>query len=213
MLKLKTFVFNAFGENTYVAYDETKQCVIIDPGCSSTAEAEQLFSFIDSKGLKPLMIINTHGHIDHIMGNARVKKHYNIKVAAHVDARADFARAKHQAAMFGLPFADDCELPDAELEEYELIKVGESMLEVIHTPGHAKGSISLYAEMEGWVFTGDALFCRSIGRTDFEGGNFDELRDSIRGKLFHLPDDTMVLPGHGEETTIGDEQRYNMFLG
>lgn len=213
MLKLKTFVFNAFGENTYVAYDETKQCVIIDPGCSSTAEAEQLFSFIDSKGLKPLMIINTHGHIDHIMGNARVKKRYNIKVAAHADARADFARAKHQAAMFGLPFADDCELPDAELEEYELIKVGESMLEVIHTSGHAKGSISLYAEMEGWVFTGDALFCRSIGRTDFEGGNFDELRDSIRGKLFHLPDDTTVLPGHGEETTIGDEQRYNMFLG
>ena len=213
MLKLKTFVFNAFGENTYVVYDDTKQCVIIDPGCSSSVESEQLCSFIDSKGLKPLMVINTHGHIDHIMGNAAVKKHYGIKVAAHADVRSDFLHAKRQAAIFGLPFADDCELPDIELEEDEVIKVGESTLEVIHTPGHAKGSISLYAELEGWVFTGDALFCRSIGRTDFEGGSFEELRDSIRGKLFHLPDDTTVLPGHGEETTIGDEQRYNMFLG
>ncbi|MCQ2302526.1 MAG: MBL fold metallo-hydrolase [Bacteroidales bacterium] len=213
MLKLKTFVFNAFGENTYVVYDETKQCIIIDPGCSSSVESEQLFSFIDSKGLKPLMVINTHGHIDHIMGNAAVKKHYGIKVAAHADVRSDFLHAKRQAAIFGLPFADDCELPDVELIEDEVIKVGESTLEVIATPGHAKGSISLYAELEGWVFTGDALFCRSIGRTDFEGGSFEELRGSIRGKLFHLPDDTTVLPGHGEETTIGDEQRYNMFLG
>lgn len=212
MLKLKTFVFNAFAENTYVLYDETKQCVIIDPGCSSSVESEQLCSFIDAKELLPLMIINTHGHIDHIMGNADVKKHFGIKVAAHRDTHADFSRAKHQAAMFGLPFADNSELPDMELNEDDVVKVGESTLEVIHTPGHAKGSISLYAELEGWVFTGDALFCRSIGRTDFEGGSYDELRDSIRGKLFHLPDDTTVLPGHGEATTIGDEQRYNMFI-
>ena len=212
MLKLKRFVFNAFGENTYVVYDETKQCVIIDPGCSSSVEAEQLFAFIDSKDLQPLMVVNTHGHIDHIMGNAEVKRRYNIKVAAHADAHTDFAQVKHQAAMFGLPFADNCALPDTDLAEDDVIKVGESTLEVISTPGHAKGSISLYAEMEGWVFTGDALFCRSIGRTDFEGGSYEELRDSIRGKLFHLPDDTTVLPGHGEETTIGDEQRYNLYL-
>ena len=212
MLKLKTFVFNAFAENTYVIYDETKQCVIIDPGCSSQRESELLFDFIDTAGLKPLMVINTHGHIDHIMGNADVKKRYGIKVEAHVEAFADFARAKHQAAMFGLPFAAECEMPDAQLDEGELIAVGNSHIEVISTPGHAKGSISLFAEMEGWVFTGDALFCRSIGRTDLDGGNYDELRDSIRGKLFHLPDDTTVLPGHGESSTIGDEQRFNLYI-
>lgn len=212
MLKLKTFVFNAFAENTYLVYDDSKQCVIIDPGCASSSESEQLFSFIESKGLKPLVIVNTHGHIDHIMGNADVKKHYGIDVAAHADARADFSRARHQAAMFGLPFADNCDQPDKELDEGDVIRVGESTLEVIYTPGHAKGSISLYAELEGWVFTGDALFCRSIGRTDLEGGSYNELRDSIRGKLFHLPDDTTVLPGHGEESTIGDEQRYNLYL-
>ena len=212
MLKLKTFVFNAFAENTYVIYDETKQCVIIDPGCSSQRESELLFDFIDTAGLKPLMVINTHGHIDHIMGNADVKKRYGIKVEAHAEAFADFARAKHQAAMFGLPFAAECEMPDAQLDEGELIAVGNSHIEVISTPGHAKGSISLFAEMEGWVFTGDALFCRSIGRTDLDGGNYDELRDSIRGKIFHLPDDTTVLPGHGESSTIGDEQRFNLYI-
>ena len=111
-----------------------------------------------------------------------------------------------------MPFNGDCELPDRQLRDGEIVKVGESTLEVICTPGHAEGSISLYAEMEGWVFTGDALFCRSIGRTDFPGGNYETLRRSIKERLFHLPDDTEVYSGHGESTTIFDEQRYNMFL-
>ena len=114
--------------------------------------------------------------------------------------------------MFGLPFMGNCELPDRDLEDGEVIKVGESTLEVISTPGHAIGSISLYAEIEGWVFTGDALFCRSIGRTDLPGGNYEQLRTNIIERLFHLPDDTEVYSGHGESTTIFDERRYNMFL-
>ena len=213
MLQLESFVFNPFAENTYVVYDDnSKECVIIDPGCGTPAEENQLFGFIDSHRLKPMLAINTHGHIDHILGNATVKKRYNINVAAHPNVKNDFLRSRQQSAMFGLPLMGDCDLPDRDLEDGEVIKVGESTLEVICTPGHAEGSISLYAEIEGWVFTGDALFCRSIGRTDFPGGNYETLRKSIKERLFHLPDDTEIFSGHGESTTIFDEKRYNMFL-
>ena len=213
MLQFEQFVFNPFAENTYVVYDEeSKACVIIDPGCSSAGEENELFGFIDSHRLKPILAINTHGHIDHIIGNAAVKKRYGIKVAAHPNVKNDFLRSRQQAQFFGMPFSGECALPDVDLEDGEVIKIGESTLEVISTPGHAIGSISLYAEIEGWVFTGDALFCRSIGRTDLPGGNYEQLRTSIIERLFHLPDDTEVYSGHGESTTIFDERRYNMFL-
>lgn len=214
MLKIESFIFNPFSENTYVVYDDaTKECVIIDPGCDTQGSENQLFGFIDSHRLKPLMAINTHGHIDHIIGNPAVKRKYGIPIAAHHEIKGDFLRSQQQARFFGLSFNGDCELPDRNLKDGEIIKVGESTLEVICTPGHAEGSISLYAEIEGWVFTGDALFCRSIGRTDFEGGSYEVLRQSIKERLFRLPDDTTVYPGHGETTTIFDEQRYNMFVG
>lgn len=213
MLKLEQFVFNPFAENTYVVYDDgSKECVIIDPGCSNAGEENELFGFIDSHRLKPLEVVNTHGHIDHIMGNESVKKRYGIKVAAHPNVKNDFLRSQQQAAMFGLSFSGECELPDVDLEDGEIIEIGESTLEVISTPGHAIGSISLYAMMEGWVFTGDALFCRSIGRTDLPGGNYEQLRTNIIERLFRLPDDTEVYSGHGESTTIFDERRFNMFL-
>ena len=213
MLQLESFVFNPFAENTYVVYDnDKKECVIIDAGCSNTSEENELFGFIDSHNLKPLMVISTHGHVDHIVGNTVVKKHYGIPVAAHPNVKNDFLCSRQQAAMFGMSFMGDCDLPDRDLEDGEIIKVGESTMEVISTPGHAMGSISLYAEIEGWVFTGDALFCRSIGRTDFPGGNYEQLRTNIIERLFRLPDDTEVYSGHGESTTIFDERRYNMFL-
>lgn len=213
MLKFESFVFNPFAENTYVVYDDnTKECLIIDPGCSTVGEENQLFGFIDSHNLKPLIVVSTHGHIDHIIGNGAVKKRYNIKVAAHPNVRYDYEHARQQATWFGLSSDGNFQLPDLDLKDGEMIKVGESTLEVICTPGHAEGSVSLYAEMEGWVFTGDTLFCRSIGRTDFPGGSYETLRKSIKERLFHLPDDTEVFSGHGESTTIFDEQRYNMFL-
>ena len=216
MLKLESFIFNPFSENTYVVYDEnTLECVIIDAGCANASEENQLFGFIDSHRLKPLIIISTHGHIDHVIGNAAIKKRYNVKVAAHHDTESDFVQAKRHSVWLGFrPESQaDIELPDLDLKDGEIIKVGESTLEVICTPGHAEGSVSLYAEIEGWVFTGDALFSRSIGRTDLAGGDFKLLIESIKERLFHLPDDTTVFPGHGESTTIFDEQRYNMFVG
>lgn len=213
MFQLESFIFNPFAENTYIVYDDnTKECVIIDPGCSNSSEENELFGFIDSHRLKPSMAISTHGHIDHIVGNAAVKNRYSIPMAAHPNVKNDFLRSRQQAAMFGLSISGDCDLPDVDLEDGQIIKVGESTLEVISTPGHAVGSISIYAEIEGWVFTGDALFCRSIGRTDFPGGNYEQLRTNIIERLFRLPDDTTVFPGHGESTTIFDEKRYNMFL-
>lgn len=213
MLKIESFVFNPFAENTFVVYDDaTNECLIIDPGCSTVGEENQLFGFIDSLCLKPLMIVSTHGHIDHVMGNAAVKKRYGIAVAAHPGVKDDYGRVHQQAMLFGLVAAAECELPDLGLKDGQSVKVGNATLEVISTPGHAEGSISLYAEQEGWVFTGDALFCRSIGRTDLPGGNYETLRRSIRERLFRLPDDTEVFSGHGEPTTIFDEQRYNMFL-
>lgn len=213
MLKIEKFIFNPFSESTYVVYDDnTKECVLIDPGCSNAGEENELFGFIDSHRLKPFLAISTHGHIDHIIGNGAVKKRYGIPVAAHPNVKTDYAHAKQQATWFGMPTEDNFEMPDRDLEDGEVIKVGESTLEVISTPGHAVGSISLYAEIEGWVFTGDALFCRSIGRTDLPGGNYEQLRTSIIERLFRLPDDTEVYPGHDQSTTIFDEKKYNMYL-
>lgn len=212
MLKLESLIFNPFSENTFIVYDETNECVIVDPGCTNATEEDRLFGFIDSHQLKPLMVINTHGHVDHVVGNNAVKRRYGIKVAAHLDMHHDFTQAKRQAVWLGMQPEGDIDLPDIDLQDDQEIKVGNGILEVICTPGHAKGSISLYAPAEGWVITGDALFCRSIGRTDLPGGNFEELRESIRTRLFSLPNETEVFPGHGESTTIGEEKDFNPFV-
>ena len=158
------------------------------------------------------MVINTHGHVDHVVGNNAAKRRFGIKAAAHPDTHPDIVQAKRQAVWLGMQPVGDIDLPEVDLQDDQEIKVGKGVLEVICTPGHAKGSISLYAPAEGWVITGDALFCRSIGRTDLAGGDYEQLRESIRERLFHLPDDTEVFPGHGESTTIFDEQRFNMYL-
>ena len=212
MLQINSFVFNPFGENTYVIFDETKECVIIDPGCYTASEEDRLFGYIDQHQLKPLMVINTHGHVDHVVGNNAVKRRYGIKVAAHPGTHPDITQAKRQAVWLGFQPVGDIDLPDMDLQDDEVIKIGESNLEVICTPGHARGSISLYAPVEGWVLTGDALFCRSVGRTDLPGGDFEELRESIRGRLFALPNDTEVFSGHGESTTIGEEKDFNPYV-
>ena len=213
MLKLDSFVFNHFAENTYVIWDEaSRECVIVDPGCSNDIEEDRLFGFIDSHQLKPLKVVDTHGHVDHVVGNNAVKRRYGIPVAAHPDVKPDFVQAKRQAVWLGFQPIGDIDLPDLDLQDDEEIKIGDSVLEVICTPGHARGSISLYAPVEGWVLTGDALFCRSIGRTDLPCGNFVELRESIRDRLFALPDDTEVYCGHGEQTTIGEEKDFNPYV-
>ena len=213
MLKLDSFIFNPFSENTYIIHDVmTRECVIVDPGCTTTDEENRLFGFIDSHQLKPLMIVNTHGHVDHVVGNNAVKRRYGILAVAHPDTHYDVTQSKRQAVWLGMQPTGDIDLPDVDLRDDQEIKVGDNVLEVICTPGHAKGSISLYAPVEGWVFTGDALFNRSIGRTDLPGGDYEALRESIRTRLFTLPDNTEVFPGHGESTTIGEEKDFNPYV-
>lgn len=212
MLEIQHFCFNAFGENTYVVYGSDKTAIVIDPGNSNPMEDNKIFSFIDCNNLKISKIINTHAHIDHIIGNRALSERYGAVIAAHPNTEADFATAKQQAVMFGLDNHFDIAKPDVALHDGDTFTLDDDLIEVISTPGHARGSISLYAHALGAVFTGDALFCRCIGRTDLPGGSYDQLRQSIRQRLFVLPDNTTIYSGHDECSTIGEEKDFNPYV-
>lgn len=210
MLNIKYFIFNSISVNTYVIYNESKDCVIIDAGNCNMKEDNILFDFIDKNELNPIMILSTHGHIDHILGNRSTAQKYHIPLAAHPDGNEYFKTAYAYAAAFGIKYNEEDTLyPSIELYNNQIINIGEDKLTVIHTPGHAKGSCCFYCEEQNFVITGDTLFCRGIGRTDLPGGSYREIVDSIKNKLYKLPDDTICYCGHGPETTIGDEKRNN----
>lgn len=210
MLSIKNFVFNPISVNTYVIYNESNDCVIIDAGNHNMKEDNILFDFIEKKQLKPIMVLSTHGHIDHILGNHSVINKYGIPLASHPDGKEYFNTAHLYAAAFGINYNEDKNLiPTIELYDNQIINIGDDELRVIHTPGHAKGSCCFYCEEQDFVITGDTLFCRGVGRTDLAGGSYSELVESIRGKLYKLPDETVCYCGHGPETTIGDERRNN----
>lgn len=211
MIQIKQFIFNAFQVNTYILFDETKECVIIDAASSDETEEAQLSNFIDQMGLKPVQLLCTHTHIDHILGNAYVAERYNLKLSAHKDGAMYLTDAPAYAANFGITLNEVLQ-PEVLINENDLIHFGNSVLKVLHTPGHAKGSLCFYSEAENFVVSGDVLFYQSIGRTDLPGGDYDVLKNSIWGKLFVLPDDTIVYPGHGPETTIGSEKVTNPFV-
>lgn len=210
MLDIKHFVFNPISVNTYVIYNESKDCVIIDAGNSNSHEDNTLFNFIEKNQLKPLMLINTHAHIDHILGNSATAQKYGIPLAAHHDGNEYYKSAFAYATAFGMDYdKDQTVYPTIELSDGQIINIGNDELRVIHTPGHAKGCCCFYCEKQAFVITGDTLFCRGVGRTDLPGGSYNELVDSIKNKLYKLPNETVCYCGHGEETTIGDERRNN----
>ena len=210
MLDIKCFVFNAISVNTFVIYNELGECVIVDPGNCNMREDTRLFDFIDDNNLKPLMILNTHAHIDHILGNYSTAKKYDIPLAAHPDGKEYYKTAYAYAAAFGMDYNEEETLyPSIDLYDGQLIKIGDDVLEVLFTPGHAKGSCCFYCGRQAFVITGDTLFCRGVGRTDLPGGSYEELVDSIRKRLYQLPNETVCYCGHGPETTIGDEKRNN----
>ncbi len=211
MLQIKKIVFNPFQVNAYVLYDESRECVLIDPAVSSEAEIQQLETFIQEHKLHPVLLINTHSHIDHLLGNHTMSKHFGLKLAAHPAGQPFIDRAHDSAERFGLKLAGTKKI-DMLLEDGQEISFGNSKLKVLYTPGHADGSICLYAEEAGIVISGDVLFNDSIGRTDLPTGDYDLLQKSIWGKLFTLPDETVVYPGHGPETTIGSEKVNNPFV-
>jgi glyoxylase-like metal-dependent hydrolase (beta-lactamase superfamily II) len=211
MITIKTFVFNPFQENTYLLYDESGEAVIIDPGCYAKSEEEQLSGFIIENKLKLKHLLNTHSHIDHILGNRFVSEQYNLPVQSHKEDEFLITRAKEQAVVFGMQI-DEPPVPGNYLDENDTIKFGNSELKIIHAPGHSPGSLVFYNTDECFMIVGDVLFNQSIGRTDLPGGNLDTLLESIFTKLFPLGDDMKVYSGHGATTTIGQERISNPFF-
>lgn len=212
-MKVAIFQFYLFGITTYVVYDPTTSCcAVVDPGMLGPNEEEAISDFISKNGLKVTNIINTHLHIDHVIGNAYIKKMYNVPVLAAKEDEPLGQRVKQQALMFGV----DEKIDEVKISQYlkdgDVIKIGNGELKVIAVPGHSPGSIALYDEKDGFVIAGDALFKGSIGRTDLPGGNYSQLISSIKNRLLTLPPTTVVYSGHGPSTLIGEEARYNPFL-
>ena len=211
-MEIKQFVFSPFQENTYVAYTDTLEAMIIDPGCYSTQEEKQLRMFIESKGLKVIHLINTHLHLDHAFGNSFVEETWNVKTEAHAGDAFWLKGMVGQCRMFGLELRNPAPDISKELQEGDTIELGSETFEVLHVPGHSPGSIVLYDAKSHILFAGDVLFEGSIGRTDLQGGNYAQLIKGIQEKLLVLPDETVVYSGHGSATTIGKEKASNPFL-
>jgi len=211
MIKISKFVFNAFMVNTYLLYDETGDCVIIDPACYETGEKAQLQDFITENNLRVVRNLNTHCHIDHVLGNEFVSLTYGIRPEYHKNSVPFFQTVQEIGASFGYTVGRMPE-PKKFLVPGEVVSWGNSELTVLFTPGHAEGSVCFYNEAQDFVVTGDVLFRDTIGRTDLPTGDFDQLMASIRNRLFTLPDATIVYPGHGPETTIGYEKENNPFI-
>jgi glyoxylase-like metal-dependent hydrolase (beta-lactamase superfamily II) len=211
MIHLHQFIFNDFQENTYVIWDETNECVIIDAGCYYENERNDLKKFIEGKNLKPVLLLNTHCHLDHVFGNKWVKETFQIPYYAHTDDLFLLHGMMTTARLYGFQI-DLSPDPDHSLTEGEEVKFGNSSLKVLHTPGHSPGSVSLYSESNGFVIGGDVLFNGSIGRVDLPGGNYETLMQNITTKLLTLPEETKVYSGHGTVTTIGAEKRMNPFV-
>jgi glyoxylase-like metal-dependent hydrolase (beta-lactamase superfamily II) len=210
-MKVTCLTFNPFEENTYLLHDDTNECVVIDPGCYEKEEREQLKKYIEDNGLKVVRLLNTHCHIDHVLGNQFVADTYNVGLEIHPDDEQTLRAVTAYAPSYGFQqYAET--LPTAFLKEGDAVKFGNTELQVLFTPGHAPGHIVFYNGPEKICIGGDVLFQNSIGRTDLPGGDFDTLINSIKDKLFALPDDVTVYPGHGPETTIGHEKRHNPFL-
>lgn len=211
MLAIKKFIFNPFQLNAYVVYDENGDCLLFDTAVSTDSEMQQLETFISDNNLTPKLLINTHSHIDHIIGNRKVAERYHLKLAAHLAGQGFIDHAADSAAGFGLPF-DGVKEIDMPLDEGDKLTLGNHVMQVFYTPGHADGSLCFYSKPEGFVITGDVLFYQSIGRTDLPTGDYDILQKSIWEKLFVLPDETIVYPGHGPDTGIGVEKETNPFV-
>jgi len=212
MIKVHRFVFNPFFENTYIVWDDnSKETIVIDPGCSNKHEKKLLANFIDNNGLVPKFIINTHCHIDHILGNLFVKENYNPVLLMPEKDIFLLDIMKEQANYFGIKY-EQSPLPDEFLSEDKILKLGNCDVKFLFTPGHTLGEYCVYLESEKICFTGDVLFKGSIGRTDLWGGDYEILMNSIKTKLLTLPDDVIIFPGHEDESSIGNEKQFNSYL-
>ena len=207
------FTFNMFGVNTYILWDsESKEAIIIDPGMIQETEQKEIDNFLRDNSLKLTHLINTHMHIDHAFGVSYITEKYGLPLEANDNDQFLAERIQQQAQMFGLPLTVSDLQIEKNLTDNQVVKIGEEELIVINVPGHSPGGIAIYAPQSSFLISGDSLFQKSIGRTDLPGGNYEQLINSIDNKLLELPDDTVVYPGHGPETTIGSEKKYNPYI-
>jgi hydroxyacylglutathione hydrolase len=211
MISIKKFTFNQVQENTFIAYDETGECVIIDAGCYFPHERQELDAFISKQQLKPVKLINTHCHFDHIMGVTYCRAKYQIDFEAHESEVPLIEQASEHGDLYGIPM-EPVDPPDSFFQEGDQITFGKSMLQVIEAPGHSPGGVVFYNPEQKILIAGDVLFYGSIGRTDLPGGSFERLVGNIKTKLLTLPEETVVYCGHGPETSIGFEKKNNPFL-
>lgn len=210
MIQIKTFTFNPFSENTYLVFDETGEAVVIDPGCYEKSEKNTLAQFIEAQNLKIKYLLNTHCHIDHVLGNDFVKQKYNVPLLIHKLDEPVLRSVKTYAPNYGFNLYQEI-LPDGYLEEGDIVSFGNIGLTVIFLPGHAPGHVGFYHKESESLLSGDVLFEQSIGRTDLPGGDMKTLIKSIHQKVFTLPDQVTVYPGHGNTTTVGEEKISNPF--
>lgn len=211
MSRIASFTFNPFAENTYVVWDETMQCVIIDPGCYSREEKKELSDFISRNKLIPQYILNTHCHIDHVLGNYYLSTFYKIPLVMHSGEVPVLKAVETYADTMGIEY-EVSPAPASFLADGDTFTFGSTTFDVLFTPGHSPASICFYNKREGYILSGDVLFLDSIGRYDLPGGNLDTLMQSIREKIMTLEDVVNVYPGHGPETTVGRERKFNPFL-
>jgi len=211
MLTVQSLLFSPVQENTYLVYNEKGETLIIDPGCYFPEERSVLKEKINTKGLKPRMLVNTHCHLDHVFGNKFVYETWGLELHFHAAEQKVFDYAPTAGDLWDLPF-QNYSGPIHHIKEGTKINVGEDELEILFTPGHSPGSISFYSAVGGWVISGDVLFRESVGRTDLPGSDFLTLEKSIRTQLYTLPNATHVYSGHGMPTTIGYEKQNNPFV-
>jgi hydroxyacylglutathione hydrolase len=211
MMEIFRLVFSPIEVNTYILAEESGDCAIIDCGCYTEAEEKKLADFIRGKNLKPVLLLNTHCHLDHVFGNGFILEKYGLKAFSSESDEYNRKDSVQHAMLFGLTMNEPPE-PAGFISDNQVVTFGTTELKALHVPGHSSGSLAFYSEKNGCVFTGDALFSGSIGRTDLQGGDYNTLIKSIKVKLFTLPELTVVYPGHGIDTTIGKEMKSNPYF-
>jgi len=211
MINIKKFTFNNFAENTYVISDRTKSCIIIDTGCYSKVECDALEDYIKSEGLQVEKLVNTHCHIDHVLGNAFAKRAFSAPLHIPSGEQEVLEAVKAYAQPYGFAHYQAA-YPDELIENSGTLSFGETELEILYVPGHSPGHLAFYHAASNNCIGGDVLFRGSIGRTDLPGGNHGQLLQNIREKMYALPDETVVYCGHGPETNIGFEKQHNPFV-
>lgn len=210
-MQIAQFTFNPFQENTFVLYDTTKEAIIIDPGCSNLDEQDELVKFIEANELTPVKLINTHCHIDHVLGNNFIASRYKLPLTSHRGEQKNLDNQPMVSQMYGIPYTPSPSITEF-LEEGDTLTFGHTILEILYAPGHSPAHICLFNKETKQLISGDVLFYESIGRTDLPGGDHQTLIDNITMKLMKLDDEVIVYPGHGPSTTIGHERVHNPFF-